>query len=465
MTHHDQRLLDAILRNDFMSFVQRGMQTLKPGARFLPNWHLDAIAWQLDRVRRGEVTRLIINLPPRNLKSIMVSVALPAFLLGHDPRRRIYGISYGSELADAHANDFRSIVQSEWFRRIFPGMRIARSVGPNVFTTQKGYRKATSTGAALTGFGGDCFIIDDPQKAIDAQSETLRNGVNEWFANTLVSRLDNKATGVIIVVTQRVHLHDLTGFLTEKSDAWTVLSLPAIAEVDEEIPIGNGLVHVRRASEILHPDYESREVLENQRQDMGSEIFSAQYQQSPVPPGGAIIKSEWLRYYDVLPERTYKAKIIQSWDTAAKDGAQNDFSVCTTWMVLDKKYYLMDVTRGRYNYPQLRDTAVNLANRFKPHVILIEDASTGTALAQEMRQAGVFVVRAIPVERDKRTRLFVQQAKFEAGHVFFPKSAPFVPELVRELLEFPQGKTDDQVDSLSQALAHPVKIFDYANVV
>jgi predicted phage terminase large subunit-like protein len=273
----------------------------------------------------------------------------------------------------------------------------------------------------------------------------------------LISRLDNKATGAIIVVTQRVHLHDLTGFLTERSGEWIVLNLPAIAEVDEKISIGNGLVHVRRAGEVLHPDYESREVLESLRQQMGPDLFAAQYQQSPVPPGGAIIKREWLRYYDELPERKPGARVIQSWDTAAKDGARNDWSVCTTWLMQDKKFYLLDLVRGRYNYPQLRDTARKLAERFRPHVILIEDASTGTALAQELRQAGVFVVQPISVERDKQTRLFVQQAKFAAGDVLFPKGVPFVADLERELLSFPQGKTDDQVDSLSQALAYKSK--------
>jgi predicted phage terminase large subunit-like protein len=450
----ERDLLNALLRSDFKSFLYRCMLTLNPGATFMPNWHIDAIAYQLQRVRAGEITRLIINLPPRYLKSLTVSVIFPAFLLGHNPRLKIFGISYGTELSAKHAADFRAIVESAPYRRAFSNMRISRAAESDVYTTRRGFRKSTSVNAALTGLGGDMFIIDDPQKPVDAQSESQRNSTTQWFSNTLRSRLDNKETGVIILVMQRVHLLDLTGYLTENSDEWTVLSLPAIAEVDEQVPIGPGKFYHRRAGEALHPGYESLATLERLRNEVGSEVFAAQYQQTPVPPGGAMIRKQWLRYYDVAPERTYRTKVIQSWDTAAKNGAQNDWSVCTTWLLHDKHFYLLDVTRGRYEYPRLRETAAALADRFKPSVIMIEDASTGIALAQELRQAGTFAVRPIPVERDKIGRLYVQQAKFEAGLVLFPKAARFLAELETELLTFPQGKTDDQVDSISQALAY-----------
>jgi predicted phage terminase large subunit-like protein len=452
MNHRE--LLNHILRKDFITFLRLCFATLNPGAPFLHNWHIEAIAYELERIRSGANTRLIINLPPRYLKSIAVSVAFPAFLLGQDPKRRIFGISYGTDLSSKHASDFRSIVQSSWYRHAFPDMKISRAINSDIHTTRRGFRKATSVNAALTGLGGDCFIIDDPLKPVDAMSQPVRDAVNQWFANTLLSRLDNKQTGAIIVVMQRVHLNDLTGFLTEHSDDWTVLSLPAIAETDHQIPIGGNDYHLRRAGEVLHPMHESLETLESMQKQLGTEVFSAQYQQSPVPAGGAMIRREWLRYYDSLPERTSKTKVIQSWDTAAKDGARNDWSVCTTWLVVDKRdYYLMDVTRGRYEYPQLRQTAIALAERYKPTAILIEDTSSGIALAQELRQGGRFRVKSVPVERDKVTRLYVQAAKIEAGQVLFPRNARCLADLESELLSFPQGKTDDQVDSITQALA------------
>ena len=460
MPKEDTKILYAILRNDFVSFLHRCMMTLNPGSPFLPNWHIHAMAYQLGRVLSGEITRLIINLPPRYLKSICVSVAFPAFLLGHNPFRKIIGVSYGTDLATKHASDFRAIVHSPWYQRTFPKTKIIRATDQDVVTSARGYRKATSVSAALTGFGGDTFIIDDPQKPVDAQSEHQRNQLNQWVSNTLMSRLDSKQTGAIILVQQRVHLNDLTGFLIENSDDWTILSLPAIAEDHEYVRTAEKRLHLRLPGEALHPEHESIETLERLRRDVGSEVFTAQYQQTPVPAGGHMIRRPWLRYYDQAPERDYKAKIIQSWDTAAKDGAQNDWSVCTTWMVLNKHYYLLDVRRGRYEYPRLRATALALADQFEPDAVLIEDASTGSALAHELREELSAPVTLVPIERDKRGRLYVQQAKFESGRVLFPKGAVFLPELEAELLMFPQGKTDDQVDSLSQALAYEHSGYD-----
>jgi predicted phage terminase large subunit-like protein len=449
----EQAFHDAIVRKHFDLFLRRCLRTLNPGQPFLPNWHILAIAHQLDRIRRGEITRLIINMPPRHLKSLTVSVAFPAYLLGLEPWHRIFAISYGSELSSKHASDFRSIVESAWFRRAFP-MRISRSLEDEVWTTARGFRRSTSVYGTLTGLGGDLFIIDDPQKAVDALSDAHRDRLNHWVSNTLMSRLDSKQTGAIILVQQRVHLNDLSGYLMELG-GWEVLSLPAIAEQDETIAIGDGVFHSRPAGEALHPELEPLESLEKLRFEIGSDVFAAQYQQAPVPPGGCMIRREWLRYYDKLPERTYRTRIIQSWDTAAKDGAQNDWSVCTTWMQVDNCYYLMDLTRGRYEYPRLRDVAIAQAQKHRPHCILIEDASTGTALAQELKKSYLGgSVRLVPIERDKIGRLYVHQAKFEDGRVLFPKNASFLPALEAELLTFPQGKTDDQVDSLSQALSY-----------
>jgi predicted phage terminase large subunit-like protein len=458
--HEARQALTLVLRNDFESFVHMCFRHLNPGGIYRPNWHIEAIAHQLNRVRRGEVTRLIINMPPRYLKSITVSVAYPAFLLGHHPERKIFSISYGDDLSAKHASDFRSIVQTDWYQRSFPAMRIRRSVDDEVITTRRGFRKSTSVSGAITGRGGDVFIIDDPQKPIDAQSELRRTRLNHWVFNTLMSRLDNKQTGAIIVVRQRVHMDDLSGFLAASSAKWEVLSLPAIAEVAQAVPIGAGHIYRRGVGEALHPDHEALATLRELQHTVGPDVFAAQYQQAPVPAGGAMIKRAWLRYYDQPPERTWPAKVIQSWDTAAKNGAQNDWSVCTTWLLIDNCFYLLDLTRGRFEYPVLRGAAIELAMRFKPDEIMIEDASTGTALAQELRQLCSSRVNLIPINRDKRGRLYVQQAKFAAGCVLFPKDAPFLTELEAELLTFPQGRTDDQVDSISQALAYEPSGYD-----
>lgn len=454
MANHESMILNAILRSDQEAFLARCMCTLNPGHSMIRNWHIDAILYHLECVRLGKIKRLIINLPPRSLKSIMVSVAFPAFALGHNPRLKIFCISYSTELADKFALDARSIMQAAWYQRAFPRLARLRVADSDIFTEQRGFRKSTSINATLTGLGGDIFIIDDPLKAQDAQSEAVRTRVNEWFSNTLVSRLDDKVNGAIIVVMQRVHLHDLTGHLLERSSEWTLLDLPAIAEDEAQIATGHDKYHFRQIGDILHPEREPLDVLERLRGELGIELFSAQYQQRPVPPGGSIIREEWLKYYEEQPDPDWPSRIIQSWDTASKDGIMNDWSVCTTWLIREKNYYLLDMTRGRYDYPTLRNIAIDLAKRFKPSFILVEDASTGIALAQELRLEGVAAIKPIKPNGDKLARLYIEQIKFEKGNVHFPKNAHFLTTLKTELLTFPQSRHDDIVDSLTQALAY-----------
>jgi hypothetical protein len=235
----DARLLQAFLRNDFRAFLHKAFTTLSPGQTYVNTWHVEAIAQRLERVRRGEIRRLIINMPPRSLKSIASSVAFPAFVLGRDPSRRIICVSYSAELAKKHSNDFRAVLESPWYRSTFPNARIRpfKNSETEIELTARGFRLATSVGGTLTGRGGDIIVIDDPLKPDDALSETKRSAANQWFMNTLLSRLDDKRTGAIVIVMQRVHVDDLTGFLLAQSDEWEVLSLPAIAECDETIPL------------------------------------------------------------------------------------------------------------------------------------------------------------------------------------------------------------------------------------
>jgi hypothetical protein len=232
MRPSDSRTLEALLRSDFRAFVHKVFATLSPGQTYVSAWHVEAIAWRLEQVRRGEVRRLIINMPPRSLKSITASVAFPAFILGHDPSRRIICVSYSGDLTKKHSNDFRAVLEVPWYRRTFPNARTGpyKNSETEIELTARGFRLATSIGGTLTGRGGDIIIIDDPLKPDDALSETKRSAANHWFANTLLSRLDDKRTGAIVVVMQRVHMDDLTGFLLSQSDEWEVLSLPAIAE-------------------------------------------------------------------------------------------------------------------------------------------------------------------------------------------------------------------------------------------
>ena len=209
-------------RDDFYSFVQASLPVVSPGASFSPNWHIEAMAFALSRVLNGEIKRLIITVPPRSLKSICASVAFPAYVLGHDPTRRIICVSYARGLARKHANDCRALMRSPLYRRLFPktGISGAKDTELEFATTLGGNRLATSVGGTLTGRGGNIIVIDDPMKPQDAHSEAARESTKQWYSNTLLSRLDDKTKDAIVVVMQRLHLDDLVGHLLEQ-EGWT----------------------------------------------------------------------------------------------------------------------------------------------------------------------------------------------------------------------------------------------------
>ncbi len=448
-----QKQLNAALRHDFPSFIRKTFQTISPGDDYLENWHIDCLAWRLEQCRRGEIKRLIVTLPPRHLKSICTSVAFVAWLLGKDPTCKVICASYGQDLSNKHARDTRFVMQSDWYKRAFPKTRLSRkkSTEGEMETTRKGVRYATSVGGSLTGRGGNVIIVDDPIKPTDATSEAERTGVNEWFDNTLYSRLNNKVEDVIIVVMQRVHEDDLVGHILDKDD-WTVVNIPAIAEEDQVYEIGDDEVHERLAGDILHPAREDQAALDVIRRNLGSYNFSAQYQQCPVPLDGNLVKWGWFRRYDVLPERSEFDLIVQSWDTASGSDELNDYSVCTTWGVIGSDYYLIDVVRERLEYPKLKRRVVNEARKHDADTVLIERAGSGISLVQDLRMEGNLRPLAIRPHRDKITRMAAQSAKIEAGHVLIPDSASWLDDFQHEILAFPNGRHDDQVDSLSQAL-------------
>jgi predicted phage terminase large subunit-like protein len=451
-------LQDALIRNDLMAVIRMTFTALNPGTPFSDNWHINAIAWHLDLVRRGKIKRLIIAMPPRSLKSISVSVAFPAFLHGLDPAKNIVCVSYGQDLAAKWQNDYRTVLGAPWYQRAFPGTRIGGKDAENeVLLTGRGARLATSIGGTLTGRGADIVIIDDPLKPNDAMSAPKRSAVNDWYRSTLVSRLNNKAEGAIVIVMQRLHSDDLVGHLLKTSgEDWTVLNLPAIAPADASIPIGKNRVYNRKADEVLHEARESRVILGSVERDLGAERFAAQYLQCPISPGGLRFRRAWFRYYDELPPKDGQTEIFQSWDTASKTGLSNDYSVCTTWRLSGGKYFLLDVYRAKLEFPDLKAKAIALYRAWRPNGVLIEDANVGTGLIAELRGEGISAIGVI-ASQSKDERAYFQTAKFQAEQVWFPKSAPWLSQFETELLEFPGGLHDDQVDSTVQMLGHQIQ--------
>lgn len=448
----DRQLVNAALRQDLVAFIFRVFQTLNPGTEYRHSWHIDAIAHQLTRCAGGEDRRLLITQPPRSLKSICVSVAYVAWMLGHDPSRKFICVSYSTELAADLARLFRAVVEADWYRQVFPRMRAAKDTGLEFVTAEGGGRYATSVSGTLTGRGADTIIIDDPMKAEEAMSKVVRDRVLGWYRSTLVSRLNDKTMGGLIVVMQRLHEEDLAGYLLAQG-GWRHLDLPAIAIEAAEIPIGPNRVHRRAPGDVLHPEHEPQAVLDQIKAEIGSFNFSAQYQQRPVPAEGNLIKWKWFRPYEHPPAHNSDGWIAQSWDTASKAGDHNDYSVCTTWLIKGLDFYLLDVVRERLEYPALKRRVLELRRRWAPRAILVEDKGSGTSLIQDMRDApgGVRPIGIEP-EADKITRMATQAAHIEDGHVHVPMQAPWLDDFKAEILAFPHGKHDDQIDSLSQML-------------
>jgi predicted phage terminase large subunit-like protein len=452
----DHRVVAAILRSDLYSFTQAAFPIVSPNDSFAPNWHIEAITHHLGLVRQGTIKRLIITVPPRSLKSICASVAFPAFLLGLNPRRRIISVSYSEGLARKHATDCRAVMRSNLYSRLFPETRISpeKNTELEFATTLGGGRLATSVGGTLTGRGGDVIIIDDPMKPQDAASESARDNAKQWYGNTLLSRLDDKTAGAIILVMQRLHVDDLAGHLLEQG-GWTHLNLPAIAQTMQRIPLSPTRLHLRRPGDLLHPAREPREVLDAARDAMGSMAFGAQYLQEPVPEGGNLIDWNWFPLYEQAPKRTAEDKIIVSWDTAQSSKDLASFSACVVLQVRGEVIHVVDVIRQRLEYPALkrRISEVHKVWRYaaNSYDLVIENKGSGMCLIQDLRQEGIRAV-AIEPEGDKVMRMNRHTPRLEAASVHLPKRAPWLEEFRREILAFPAGRYSDQVDAFSQAL-------------
>jgi hypothetical protein len=250
-----QVVFQVLLANNLTSFTEFAFGVVRPGVVFKPNWHFEAVTEKLSQVAKGDVRRLIITLPPRMLKSLCASVALPAWFLGRHPSERVVVVSYSDVLARTHANDFRLLVKNPIYQATFPGMRLQRDTDREIITTKRGKRIATSLEGTLTGLGGNLIIIDDPLKLGDAMSESVRARVIEWYRSTLLSRADDKTAARIVLVMQRVHQDDLAGYLQEQG-GFEVLNLPAIAQRDETYELGDGRLYKRRKGELLHPEHE-----------------------------------------------------------------------------------------------------------------------------------------------------------------------------------------------------------------
>lgn len=455
---------DALCRLDFQAFVERVFHLVDPGKPLDRAPYLDALCFQLEQLAKDEIRRLLITVPPRHLKSVTAAVALPAWLMGHNPATRIICASYGQDLALTHARTFRKVIKSGDYKAVFPQTAgsFVRDAEAQPTTRQGGFRLAASMGGTLTGLGADVLIIDDLMKASDARSPAERLKGQQWYEETLVSRLDDKTSGKIIAIQQRLHEDDLAGYLLEKG-GFTHLNLPAIAEEACEHQLSHGRVYRRAIGDLLNPVREPSAVLDNLRQEMGSRAFSAQYQQNPTPSESELIRWDRIQTYADAPERSRFQFIAQSWDTAMADTPRSDYSVCSTWGYHEGFWWLLDVIRVRLAYPDLLAKVRFERKAWKTDAIIVERAGTGIPLlddlSRDMRGLSDPEHHARSCQRfgsqpkiGKEERLAAQVERLYSGVAKFPQAAPWLAELKRELEGFPDCRYDDQVDSISQFL-------------
>jgi hypothetical protein len=385
--HRDRAAADVLYRNHFGAFVHAAFAVVNPGLRLKPNWHIDCVCYHLELMVAGRsARRLVLNQPPRTLKSFITSVALPAWLLGRNPSSRIICASYSEDLANKFSRDCRALIDSPFYKRIFPRTRLnpKKATEGEFETTRRGYRFTTSVGGTLTGRGGDVLIIDDPIKANDANSTVALEGAVDWFRNTALSRLDSPGESLIIVTMQRLHMNDLSGILIESG--WPKLVLPALATEPMDYVVAYGEVYHRPVGQLLQPDRDNIEALEEIKRETGSRVFAAQYQQNPTPPDGNMIKAAWLgRYRTALDRKNYR-RVVLSCDPAGKAGAHNDYTAITLVGVHDKELHLLQVARGHWTVLQMRNQITALAELWKPDLVLVEDTSSGMGLIQLLKE-------------------------------------------------------------------------------
>lgn len=416
----------------------------------------------LQAVADKKSPRLIITMPPRSGKSELVSRRFPAYAFGRYPDLQIIATSYSADLSQRFNRDVQRIIDDEKYQEIFPettlnGSRVRTdSRGSYIRTSDlfeivghAGAYRSCGVGGGITGQGADCLLIDDPVKdRAEANSATVRQSIWDWYTSTAYTRLS--PGGGVIVMATRWHLDDLIGRLIEnmengQGDTFTVINYPAIAEHDE--------IH-RRKGEALHPERYSLDQLKKIQKTVGSRDWAALYQQHPVPDGGALFKLEWFRRWTATSLPPEFDHTLMSWDMTFKDSKNSDYVVGQVWGKKGPNFYLLDQVRGQWDFVKTKEMVRVLAHKW-PRVVrkLVEDKANGSAVISELKSTVSGFVPITPTE-SKEARASSVTPYFEAGNVFIPEDteAPWVPHYVSELLEFPAGSHDDQVDSTTQAL-------------
>jgi predicted phage terminase large subunit-like protein len=448
-----------LLRTDFIAFVKQVFKTLNPDTEYVHNWHIDCIAEYLRALERGEMYRFICNIPPREMKTITITIAWTAWLIGHNPHLKFMLATYSSALASRNMVDLKKILGSAWFRSCFPDFQISESqdTKKKILTTKGGHVISGAAGSKdFTGEGATHIIIDDPTDPEMAMSDADRERVNRWFTGTMTSRLNDKRTGIIVIVMQRLHEDDLSGHLMAKGWKAAHLCLQAKAEYEQVINIGT-FRKTMRIGEYLDPVRLSQEILDGLQEVMTAYAYSGQFQQNPAPDEGGILpKQHWIKWQKEDPPTCFQ--VFQTMDTAFGKDEEADESVILTWGLFngtgkDGKdrvcCILLDAVSGSWPFSEMKDEAIKAFKFHRPDRVIIEDKASGQSLIQELRRMR-YPAKPFKVIKDKVFRAHEASQVLEKGHVYYmPRD--WATDVIKQCAAFPKGARDDKVDCTTMA--------------
>jgi len=427
------------VHDDFLSFVKHVWP------EFIEGPHHKKIAEKFNRLAKGEVKRLIINMPPRHTKSEFASFLLPSWMVGRKPDLKIIQTTHTTELAIRFGRKAKTLMDSPEYKQVFATrLREDSQAAGKWETEQGGEYYAAGVGSAITGRGADLLIIDDPHSEQDALNMTAMERAYEWYTSGPRQRL--QPGGAIVVVMTRWNMKDLTGMLLKsqkelKSDQWEIIEFPAILPSNKPV----------------WPQYWKLGELESVKASLSVGKWNAQWMQNPTSEEGSLIKREWWRKWDrdYIPALKH---VIQSYDTAFLKKETADYSAITTWGVFHEaedaapNLILLDAVKDRYEFPELRKKAKEQYDYWKPETVIVEAKASGLPLTYELRKMGIPVINYTPSKgNDKHARVNAVSPLFESGQIWAPDEK-FAEEVIEECASFPYGDHDDLVDSMTQAV-------------
>lgn len=444
----------------FPTFAKHAWEIIEPGTPYVDGWHVHAIAEHLVAMLHLQIRNLVINMPPRHMKSTLISVLFPAWVWLKLPHMKWLFTTYAESLSKRDSIKCRLLIESNWYRSLFKptwGMSADQNEKLRFKNTSEGYRLSSSVGGSATGEGGDFLVADDPHNAKEIHSDLVRKGVLTWWDEVMSSRGNDPKTVRKIIVMQRLHEEDLSGHVLKKG-GYDLLLLPAEFEPERKVFTSIGWSDPRTMpGQLLWPERFGPEEIKGLKKDLGSQAAAGQLQQSPSSEGGNIFKRQWWKFYTVRPARVQR--MIQSWDLSTKDKENSSNTVGLVMAQNGADKYVFDCVADIMDFPSQCTAIVALSSKWPlTRKKLVEDKANGPAVISTLKKK---IPGLVPVEPDgdKVARANACSPEVEAGNVWLPDPsiAPWVSDFITELANFPNSAKNDRVDAFSQGMMELAK--------